>query len=350
MNLAFDARGRLWVTHSVEYPFAAAAGRPPRDGLTVLEDFGPDGRATKAHSVRRRAQHPDRRAAAARGTATAATEVIVWSIPNIWKLTDTDGDGKADRREVLYGPFDFVDTHGDQNSFRLGPDGWVYACHGFRNDSKVKLRGEGPVVLEMHSGNTYRFRPDGSAIEQVSWGQVNPFGMCFDSLGNQFTADCHSKPITMILRGGYYESFGKPHDGLGFAPLVTGHDHGSTGIAGHGCLRGRRFPAGVPRDHVRRQRDDQPHPPRPDRVAGLVAVGREADRFRLVRRLVVPARRSAARARRRPLRRRLLQLHHRPLRGRPEAPPSRPRPRPDLAGRVEGRRSGRPSRRPTSAS
>ena len=48
MNMAFDARGRLWVTHSVEYPFAAPADRKPRDGLTILEDFAPDSRARKA--------------------------------------------------------------------------------------------------------------------------------------------------------------------------------------------------------------------------------------------------------------------------------------------------------------
>jgi len=244
MNLAFDARGRLWVTHSVEYPFAAADDATPRDGLTVLEDFGPDGRARKATRFADGLNIPigvlplPNAAADGRGQ-----EVIVWSIPHIWKLTDTDGDGKADRREVLYGPFDVADTHGNQNAFRLGPDGWVYACHGFRNASKVKLRGAGEVVLEMNSGNTYRFRPDGSAIEQVSWGQVNPFGMCFDRLGNQFTADCHSKPITMILRGGYYDSFGKPHDGLGFAPLATGDGHGSTGIAGMVAYEAAQFPA-----------------------------------------------------------------------------------------------------------
>jgi putative heme-binding domain-containing protein len=243
MNLAFDARGRLWVTHSVEYPFAAADGTTPRDGLTVLEDFGPDSRARKATRFADGLNIPigvlPLPSAAADGRGQ---EVIVWSIPNIWKLTDTDGDGKADRREVLYGPFDFADTHGNQNAFRLGPDGWIYACHGFRNASKVKLRGEGEVVLEMTSGNTYRFRPDGSAIEQVSWGQVNPFGMCFDRLGNQFTADCHSKPITMILRGGYYDSFGKPHDGLGYAPLTTGDGHGSTGIAGVAAYEAEQFP------------------------------------------------------------------------------------------------------------
>jgi len=227
MNLAFDARGRLWVTHSIEYPFAPREGAPHRDGLTVLSDFGPDGRARKAVRFADDLNIPIGVLPIGNGD-----EAIVWSIPNIWKLSDTDGDGTADQREILYGPFDFVDTHGDQNSFRLGPDGWVYACHGFRNDSKVKLKGEGEIVLTMQSGNTYRFKPDGSAIEQVTWGQVNPFGMCFDSLGNQFSADCHSRPVTMLLRGGVYESFGKPHDGLGYAPAMTGHDHGSTGIAG----------------------------------------------------------------------------------------------------------------------
>ncbi len=227
MNLAFDARGRLWVTHSVEYPFAAKEGAPHRDGVTVLSDFGPDGRARRAVRFADDLNIPIGVLPLGDGD-----EAIVWSIPNIWKLADTDGDGRADTREVLYGPFDFVDTHGDQNAFRLGPDGWVYACHGFRNDSKVKVRGKGGVVMELNSGNTYRFRPDGTAIEPVTRGQVNPFGMDVDARGDAFTADCHSKPVTMLLRGGVYESFGKPHDGLGYAPAMTGHDHGSTGIAG----------------------------------------------------------------------------------------------------------------------
>ena len=239
MNMAFDARGRLWVTHSVEYPFAAADGAAPRDGVTILEDFGPDGRARKATRFADGLNIPIGILPLPAGDAA-----IVWSIPHIWKLTDTDKDGRSDRREVLYGPFDFVDTHGDQNAFRLGPDGWVYACHGFRNDSRnIRLRGAGDVVLSMQSGNTYRFRPDGSAIELVTSGQVNPFGMCFDVLGNQFVADCHSKPVTMLLRGGCYESFGRPHDGLGFAPAMTGSDHGSTGIAAVAVYEAAGFPA-----------------------------------------------------------------------------------------------------------
>src|SRR5205807_5280093 len=47
MNLAFDDRGRLLCTQSVEYPFPAKEGLTPRDTVKMLEDFGPDGRARK---------------------------------------------------------------------------------------------------------------------------------------------------------------------------------------------------------------------------------------------------------------------------------------------------------------
>ncbi len=237
MNLNFDRRGRLWVTHSVEYPFAAKDADQARDGLTVLSDFGADGRANTVTRFVDKLNIPIGVQPMNRGK-----EAIVWSIPHIWKLADTDGDGKADKREILYGPFGIDDTHGNQNAFTLGLDGWVYACHGFRNHSRIKLGGTGDVVLELQSGNTYRFKPDGSAIEQYTHGQVNPFGLCFDPNGDIFTADCHSKPVTLLLRGGYYPSFGKPHDGLGFAPPTTNDGHGSTGIAGIAYVQGKTFP------------------------------------------------------------------------------------------------------------
>lgn len=237
MNMNFDTRGRLWVTHSVEYPFPAKDNAQARDGLTVLANIGPDGKAKTITRFADKLNIPIGVQPLDRGR-----EAIVWSIPHIWKLTDTNNDGKANKREILFGPFDTADTHGNQNAFTLGPDGWIYACHGFRNHSKVKLGGKGKVVFKMQSGNTYRFRPDGSAIEQYTHGQVNPFGLCFDPNGDIFTADCHSKPVTMLLRGGYYPSFGKPHDGLGFAPQTTNDDHGSTGIAGITYVQGNTFP------------------------------------------------------------------------------------------------------------
>ena len=49
-------------------------------------------------------------------------------------------------------------------------------------------------VTVLDSGNTYRFRPDGSAFEIYTHGQTNPFGLTVDPLGNFYSADSHSKP------------------------------------------------------------------------------------------------------------------------------------------------------------
>jgi putative heme-binding domain-containing protein len=226
MNLNFDAQGRLWITDSVEYPFPAQEGQG-RDTVKVLSNFGPDGRARKIVTFADKLNIPI-------GILPLKGRTIVYSIPTIWEMKDTDGDGKADVREPLLTGFGYRDTHGMTNSFTYWIDGWIYACHGFANDSSIK--GRDGSMIKLNSGNTYRFRPNGTLVEQFTWGQVNPFGLAFDKWGNLFSADCHSKPVTLLLRGGCYQSFGKPHDGLGFVPDICKHDHGSTGICGIVCL------------------------------------------------------------------------------------------------------------------
>src|SRR5262245_48437754 len=127
------------------------------------------------------------------------------------------------------------------NSFLHGFDGWVYACHGYANRSTIK--GADGQAITMQSGNTYRMRPDGSHLEQFTWGQVNPFGMAVDPLGYLYTADCHSEPIYQLMRGGYYPSFGKPDDGLGFAPRMFRDYKGSTAVCGLAIYAADGYPA-----------------------------------------------------------------------------------------------------------
>jgi putative heme-binding domain-containing protein len=235
MNLAFDEKGRLWVTVTREYPFPVPLDRPGRDAIKILEDTDNDGKADKITTFVDGLNIPI-------GLYPYKNGVIAWSIPNIWYFQDTDGDGKADRREKLLGPLGYErDTHGMNSSFTRGFDGWVYATHGYNNVTTVTAA-DGSTV-HMQSGNTYRFRPDGSRIEHHTWGQVNPFGLCFDALGNLYSADCHSAPIYQLLDGGYYPSFGKPHDGLGFAPVMMKHAHGSTAICGISYYEDNLWPA-----------------------------------------------------------------------------------------------------------
>jgi putative heme-binding domain-containing protein len=234
INMSFDAAGQLYVTQSIEYPFPAKEGTP-RDTIHLFRDTNGDGVPDKASIFADGLNIPIGVLPLADGT------VLGYGIPNIFRFEDTDGDGQADRRDVLFSTFGFDDTHGMANSFTWTLDGWVHACHGFRNTSSVQ--GADRNSITMNSGNTYRFRTDGSHIEYYTHGQVNPFGMASDPLGNLYTADCHSRPIYMLLRGATYPSFGKPHDGLGFGPEMIAHSHGSTGICGVVYYDAVGFPA-----------------------------------------------------------------------------------------------------------
>jgi putative membrane-bound dehydrogenase-like protein len=262
MNLAFDDKGRLWCTSSAEYPWAIKPDKwkspeglldSSKDKILVFSDSDGDGVVDKPAVFADNLNIPI-------GVLPYKNGCIAWSIPNIWRLEDTDGDGKCDKRTVLFGPLGWeMDTHGMISSLIMGPDGWIYATHGFNNTSHFKVlpqnnpaaanRPKKPTPsaqntgvprseldwgfsLDLHSGNVFRFKPDGSAVEPYCWGQVNPFGMCQDSYGSFYTADCHSNPITALIPGAFYQSFGKPHDGMGFAPVMCEHAHGSTGLCG----------------------------------------------------------------------------------------------------------------------
>ena len=229
LNIAFDDLGRLWVTDTLEYPFPVKEGTPGRDGVKILSNFAPNGRARKVETFATGLNIP-----IGLLPMPGGREAIVHSIPNVLKLS---ADGK---KEPLYQTYGYRDTHGMTNAFTWGFDGWIYACHGFNNESTVKGSDGKPIVMQ--SGNTYRMKADGSHLEYVTHGQVNPFGLAFDPLGNLYSCDCHSRPLYQLLRGGYYPSFGKPDDGLGFAPEMATHDHGSTGIAGIVYYAADQFP------------------------------------------------------------------------------------------------------------
>ncbi|MFZ4765387.1 MAG: PVC-type heme-binding CxxCH protein [Roseimicrobium sp.] len=244
INMAFDARGRLWVSSTREYPFAVKKDRwsadttrakDSQDTIRILEDTDGDGRADKVTVFADELNIPT-------GVLPYKNGCIAWSIPNLLYLEDTDGDGQCDQRRILFGPLGYEkDTHGMISSLRLGLDGWVYATHGFSNTSHFEVRPENlksqipdlkSQTLDLTSGSVFRFRPDGSRVELWTSGQVNPFGLCWDSWGNLYSADCHSNPITQLIRGAEYPQFGKPTGPLGYGPVMCQHAHGSTGLCG----------------------------------------------------------------------------------------------------------------------
>src|SRR5438874_5984424 len=85
INLAFDARGRLYATQSVEYPFPAKPGVKPRDRVSVYEDFGDDGHARKVSVLIDELNIPI-------GVTPTADGAIVYSIPHLYRCRNKDGD------------------------------------------------------------------------------------------------------------------------------------------------------------------------------------------------------------------------------------------------------------------
>src|SRR5205823_7855322 len=142
---------------TVEYPYPAPPDRRPRDAVKILEDTDGDGVADRITTFADGLNIPI-------GILPITNGALVYSIPYIYRVLDTDGDGRADKRDVLYGTFGFADTHGMSSSFTYGFDGWIYACHGFSNTSVLK--GADGAAVKMQSGNTYRIKPDGSHVEQ----------------------------------------------------------------------------------------------------------------------------------------------------------------------------------------
>lgn len=236
LNLAFDAKGRLWVTSTVEYPWPVKNGTKGRDTIVVLGDIGEDGKARSTTVFADGLNIPI-------GLYPYRNGVIAHSIPDISYFEDSDGDGKADKRTKLYGDVGTDDTHGMVNAFRRGPDGWLYACHGFKNRST--LRGSDGQAITLNSGNTFRMRVDGSHVGHYTLGQVNPFGMAFDDYGNLYSSDCHTRPVYQLMHDGRYPTHftnAVSDDGLGFVPEMMEHMHGSTGLCGLAWWQGDSFP------------------------------------------------------------------------------------------------------------
>ena len=81
-------------------PTRPRRAREPRDTVKILADFGPDGQARKITTFADGLNIPIGVLPLPDGD-----EALVYSIPNIYRLRDTDGDGKADRASVFYGAF-----------------------------------------------------------------------------------------------------------------------------------------------------------------------------------------------------------------------------------------------------
>jgi len=191
MNFDWDPAGRLWVAETPEYPNGRRGMRPDyrgkewkdhggidptpgdqerkaHDKISILTDTNGDGVMDKKDVFYEGLD-------LVTGFVFHKDGVIVTQAPEILFIRDTDGDGKADKVETLYSNLGKGDTHAVINNPRWGWDGWIYATHGYSASSDVK-NAKGETQGTIGSG-VVRFRPDGSKIEQYSSKGGNTWGL-----------------------------------------------------------------------------------------------------------------------------------------------------------------------------
>lgn len=191
--MTFDENGRLWVVEMRDYPNGPAPGKPPEGRIKILEDRDGDGRYEHVTVFADNLLF-------ANGLLPWKDGVLVTAAPNIALLRDTDGDGKADKTEVLYEGFAAQNPQLRVSHPVLGLDNWVHVANGLRG-GKVKRTGRPDAEAVDLSGMDFRFDLLGDRGEaQTGAGQ---FGNTFDDWGNRFVCTNRNHLIPMVLPAQY---------------------------------------------------------------------------------------------------------------------------------------------------
>ncbi len=181
----WDEQGRLWVAETPEYPngrrvpntapwkdsgslYPMRQDREPQDRISILTDTNGDGLMDRKQVFADKLE-------LVTGFVFHRRGVIVGSAPDIWFLEDTNGDAVADKRTKLYTGLGTTDTHAVINNLRWGLDGWVYATHGYSRGNVTSA--DGTVSFGPGGSGVVRFKPDGSAFEQYSSRNGNTWGL-----------------------------------------------------------------------------------------------------------------------------------------------------------------------------
>ncbi len=186
--IAFDERGQLWVVEMGDYP----TGERGESRIKILHDPDGDGRYTlrTVFASGLRFVH---------GVLPWKDGAIVTMAPYILFLRDTDGDGRADSKEVWYRGFAAQNPQLRVNHPTFALDNWVYAANGLRGGQVVDARRSGAPVVSLRARD-FRFDPLSGRYEAVAGN--GQFGLTFDEWGHRFICSNrnHIKQVVLELK------------------------------------------------------------------------------------------------------------------------------------------------------
>jgi putative membrane-bound dehydrogenase-like protein len=188
--LIFDQQGRAWSSTALEYP--VDANENPAAAEALYKSKARDKVVVFDRPFESGVRQPRAFAdglAIPEGVLPHKDGAIVQHGHDVVFLRDTDGDGKADRREVLLTGFGVQDSHLFPHQFTRAPFGWFWLAQGAFNSGKVtSSKGD---VTDFPSTRMARFRPDGSFFEPTSTGPCNIWGLVLTGEGEAFIQEAN---------------------------------------------------------------------------------------------------------------------------------------------------------------
>ncbi len=178
VQMQVDAKGRIWAASWNTYP-KWHPGTKMNDSLMIFEDTDNDGQADK-RIIFAHVHNP-------LGFEFWGGGVVVTSGPDLIFLKDTDGDDKADVRQILLQGLGTSDTHHAANNLIYGPDGGIYWQSGIF----LVHNHETPWNKNVNIGSSgmYRFDPRSFTITPHAGNSPNPHGTAFDYWGYCYAND-----------------------------------------------------------------------------------------------------------------------------------------------------------------
>ncbi|MFM7742132.1 MAG: family 16 glycoside hydrolase, partial [Verrucomicrobiota bacterium] len=188
--LIFDQQGRAWSSTALEYP--VDANENPAAAEALYKSKARDKVVVFDQPFEAGVRQPRAFAdglAIPEGVLPYKDGAVVQHGHDVVFLRDTDGDGKADKREVLLTGFGIQDSHLFPHQFTRAPWGWFWLAQGAFNSGKVtSTKGE---VTDFPNTRMARFRPDGSFFEPTSIGPCNIWGLVLTGEGECFIQEAN---------------------------------------------------------------------------------------------------------------------------------------------------------------
>lgn len=181
VQLAFDSKGRLWVSTMPSYPQWKPGDPKPADKLVILEDTDGDEKADKSTVFYDKLHCPT-------GFQFFEGGVLVVDQPRMLWLKDTNGDDKADIVVNVLDGWATEDTHHTTGAFEASPGGLLHMLEGVAMSTAIETPW-GPFRNHGSSG-AYVLDPRTWKISHFNTpGYGNPWCYVFDEWGQGICGD-----------------------------------------------------------------------------------------------------------------------------------------------------------------